>query len=155
MLVTLTLTQLILCTLYSTMLICVSYHHCVANSRTFLIFIIQWNYLMNISKLIVTFIALIINVYTQQLKAHARISSNWSSCAMQTLEDLQFKVGSDSSGNLRNCVDQILKESLVGSCTPAKCSGIVFFSSLDFDQAWQHPILCLLYSEQLDGARLL
>ena len=63
---------------------------------------------------------------------------------MQTLEDLQFKVGSDSSGNLRNRVDQILKESL-GSCTPAKCSGIVFFSSLDFDPVLHDPGIIFTY----------
>jgi len=51
-------------------------------------------------------------------------------------------LGSDSSGNLRNRVDRILKESLGssrGSCTPAKCSGIVFFSSLDFDPVLHDP----------------
>jgi len=53
-------------------------------------------------------------------------------------QHMQFKVGSDSSGNLKNRVDRILKESL-GSCTPAKCSGIVFFSSLDFDPVLHDP----------------
>ena len=57
---------------------------------------------------------------------------------MQTFKDLQFKVGSDSSGNLKNRVDRILKESL-GSRTPVKCSGIVFFSSLEFDPVLHDP----------------
>jgi len=51
---------------------------------------------------------------------------------------MHFMLGSDSLGNLRNREDRILKESL-GSCTPAKCSGIVFFSSLDFDPVLHDP----------------
>jgi len=44
----------------------------------------------------------------------------------------------DSSGNLWDHVDRILQETL-GSFPPAKCSGIVFFSSLDFDPVLHDP----------------